>query len=258
MNNSTRLAGLLLCFTLLFTYVIQYPIYANSKDIIDTSTSSDGYYIINYSDSNPVKMKVAVSYDDIITYYDYTANEVSIYAFTKGNGIYTITLYRNVKGTSYKRIETEKVNVKLKSSLAPYLISTKEITFSKDDAVSQKAAEICEGLTSIYSKTTAIHKYVHDNISYNYELAANVSSGKITTYAPKAIDVFNSHMGICCDFATLFAAMCRSQGIPCRIKKGYYQSIYHAWNEVCIDGFWYKVDTTTSMNKAILKKNKQT
>lgn len=254
MNYSTRLAGLLLCFTLLFTYIIQYSVYANSKDVIDTSTSSDGYYTIDYSDLNPTKMKVAVAYDDIVTYYDYTANEASVYAFTKGNGIYTITLYRNVKGTSYKRIETEKVNVKLKNSLAPYLISTTEITFSKDDAVSQKAAEICEGLTNAYLKTTAIHKYVHDNISYDYKFATDVSSGKIKTYIPKATEVLSSHKGICYDFATLFAAMCRSQDIPCRIQKGYYRSVYHAWNEVYIDGYWYKVDTTTSMNKEIYKK----
>jgi transglutaminase-like putative cysteine protease len=200
-------------------------------------------------------MKVGITYNGDITYRDYTAGDTSVYAFTEGDGHYTIALYSNVSGTKYRLITKKIVKVLLDNDLSPFLVSTKEVEFSKDDAVSQKAAEICNGLTDTSSKIIALHGYIHDNISYDYAFAADVSSGKIKTYTPKATEILSNHKGICYDFATLYAAMCRSQGIPCRIKKGYYRSIYHAWNEVYIDGLWYKVDTTTSMNKEILKKN---
>lgn len=257
MNHNIRIMGLFLCFILLFTYVLSAFVFAQDDIVIDTSYASDGYFTINYSGQAILKMKVGVSHNNLTTYYDYTACETSSYAFTEGDGHYTIALYSNLSGTKYKCIASKEVKVILNDDLSPFLVSTREVNFSKDDIVSQKADEICESLTDTSSKITAIYNYVHDNISYDYEFAANVSSGKIKTYTPKATEILSSHKGICYDFATLFAAMCRSQNIPCRIKKGYYQSIYHAWDEVYIDDSWYKIDTTTSINKDIFKKNKK-
>ena len=232
-------------------------VFAEDKDIIDTSQSSEGYFTISYSDNNPVKMKVGVTFNNKVTYYDYTSGETSSYAFVQGDGTYTIKLYRNVQGSKYSCIFTKSVTVKLKNSLSPFLVSTKEITYTKDDDVSKKASEICKGLTETEAKIVTIHDYIHDNISYDYEFAADVNSGKIQSYTPKASDILSSHKGICYDFATLFAAMCRSQDIPCRIKKGYYRSIYHAWNEVYVNDTWYKVDIALPINKDSLKKTKK-
>ena len=40
--------------------------------------------------------------------------------------------------------------------------------------------------------------------------------------------------------------MKRSEGIPIKLVKGYsrYTDVYHAWNEVFINGKWVVVDTT--------------
>lgn len=253
MHQHTRILCAFLCLVIIFMYTPSF-VFATDNISIDVSHSSDGYFTISYFDNNFPKMKVGVTYNNLTTYYDYTACETSSYAFTEGDGHYTITLYKNVSGKKYKCIASKEVKVLLNDDLSPFLVSTREVNFSKDDIVSQKADEICEGLTDTSSKITAIYNYVHDNISYDYEFAANVSSGKIKTYTPKATEILSSHKGICYDFATLFAAMCRSQNIPCRIKKGYYRNVYHAWNKVYLDGLWYKVDTTTSINKEILKK----
>jgi len=253
MQWHTRILGVFLCIIMLCIYAPSF-IFAAVDTSIDISHSSDGYFTVNYSEQNPVKMKVEVTYGKTTTYYDYTAGEESSYAFVKGDGIYTIGLYKNVSGTKYKRVAVASVNVILDDPLSPYLVSTKEVAFSEDDAVSKKAAEICDKLSDQVSKIIAIYEYVHDNISYDYEIAADISSGKIKLYSPKATEILSSHKGICYDFATLFAAMCRSQGIPCRIVKGYYRNVYHAWNEVYLDGLWYKVDSTISINKEILKK----
>lgn len=55
-----------------------------------------------------------------------------------------------------------------------------------------------------------------------------------------------SKSGICYDYASLFAGILRSQGIPAKLVKGYKSDLkeYHAWNEVLIDNKWIVIDTT--------------
>ena len=62
--------------------------------------------------------------------------------------------------------------------------------------------------------------------------------------APGASATLSGTKGICYDFASLFAAMCRSQNIPCALTKGYAGSSYHAWNKVNVGGKWYQIDLT--------------
>ena len=53
-------------------------------------------------------------------------------------------------------------------------------------------------------------------------------------------------MGICYDYAVLFAAMLRSVDIPTKLSMGYKSDInyYHAWNQVYLNGKWVNIDTT--------------
>ena len=81
-------------------------------------------------------MKVKIARENgTYTYYNYTSGHLSNYSLTQGNGIYTITLYYNVSGNKYKVITNTTVKVKMKNKLVPYLVSTDEITFSKQDTV---------------------------------------------------------------------------------------------------------------------------
>lgn len=55
----------------------------------------------------------------------------------------------------------------------------------------------------------------------------------MTAYVPNPDSALAAGKGICYDYASLFAAMCRSQSIPARLVIGYADpNIYHAWNEV--------------------------
>ena len=73
---------------------------------------------------------------------------------------------------------------------------------------------------------------------------------------PDALTTLRSKMGDCNEHASLFAALARSLNIPTVIATGvtllnnaFY---YHAWNEVCLDGEWYSLDTTTNQFPADL------
>lgn len=67
---------------------------------------------------------------------------------------------------------------------------------------------------------------------------------------PDALTTLASRKGDCNEHAALFAALARGAGLPTRVAAGVtFRSgafYYHAWNEVCLDGTWLSVDTTTN------------
>lgn len=251
MNHTTRLTGLFLCFILLLVCTLPSSALAQDDIVIDVSYASDGYFSVYCSLSDSPKMKVGVTLNQQTVYYSYTVGETWNYAFERGNGDYVISLYSNVSGTQYKRIAYENVTVELDDEFAPFLVSTWEVGFSADDEVCQKACEICKDLPSNFSKTVTIYNYIYKQVSYDDELAADIQSGAITTYVPNAVEVLNRQKGICYDYAVLFAAMCRSQGIPCTIVKGYYRNAYHAWNKVYANNRWYEIDLVAGTHKQL-------
>lgn len=243
MKRISRVLGVFLCLAM----VISGSAFAAGQKTIDVSNVEDGYFTVSYNADADLKMKVGVTFKGDTTYYDYIPGSQATYSLIDGDGKYTITLYRNISGTTYKKVTSQKVTVKMEDELAPYLISTTEITFSEEDAVGQKAAELCDGLTDEADKVVAIHNYIAENFRYNYVFAAAVRNGSIKTYIPDTNAALEELRGVCYDFSALFAAMCRSQGIPCAMAKGYTDNGYHAWNMVYLDEEWVAVDMTTSI-----------
>lgn len=132
-----------------------------------------------------------------------------------------------------------------------FLGAGKEIAFSAGDAVSQKAAELTAGKSTTEAKAMAIYSYIVKNFSYDWDLYNKVVSKQITRYTPNPNSVLPSRKGICYDIASLYAAMCRSVGIPTKMVKGNAKVVggYHAWNSVYDEakGAWISMDLTTDM-----------
>ena len=247
MKRLVRLSGLFLSAMLMASQILPFSVSAASS-AINTSAVSAGYFTVNYTPDAAVKMKVGVTQGAETVYYDYVPGTAATYALTAGSGAYTITLYRNTTGTSYQQVESTQVDVAMADALAPYLVSTSEVMFSSTDSVGQKAAELCAGLTSDAEKVAAIHNYIASSFTYDNAFAAQVESGAVKNYIPDTNRTLAAQTGICYDFSALFAAMCRSQGIPCAIAKGYLSGTYHAWNMVYVDGAWNAVDMTRSIS----------
>ena len=136
------------------------------------------------------------------------------------------------------------MRVTIDSANAPYLISTSEVPFTAGDAVTTKAAELCKNAKTDEEKVVAIYNFIAGRYTYDQALADRITSGQVKSYIPSPANTLSSTKGICYDFASLFAAMCRSQNIPCALTKGYAGSSYHAWNKVSVGGKWYQIDLT--------------
>ncbi len=251
MKRVFRFMGVFLCVIMLSALILPTAVYAQDNSVIDISHANEGYFTVHYTAGSAVKMKVGITYGSSTKYLSYAHGENSSFSFTEGDGDYTITLYRNVRGTSYTVAAKTSVRVKLQDELAPYLASTGEITFEKDGPVANMAAELCTDAETDEEKITAIHNYLSQNFYYDYAFSNEVASGSVKNYIPSTDGTLESGKGICYDFAALFAAMCRSQSIPTQIQRGYLNGIYHAWNLVYLDGEWKSVDVTVSIGNKV-------
>lgn len=245
MKRMSRILGVFLCLVM----VISGSAFAAGNPMLDVSTSSEGYFTVDCDSYIGVKMKVGVTYGGKTEYLDYTPGTESAYPFKQGDGTYTVTLYRNLYGTKYRQVTSARAKVVLEDPLAPYLVSTVDVTFSEDDAVGLKAAELCEGLETDADKVVAIHNFVAETFHYDFRFASKVRSGAITVYIPDTNLLLETKTGVCCDFASVFAALCRSQEIPCAVATGYRNGGYHAWNMVYLEGEWLPMDLTLAVSR---------
>ena len=92
------------------------------------------------------------------------------------------------------------------------------------------AQEQVKTATSDLDAVADIYYYVTETISYDEEKAKTVPTG----YLPDLDETLTSCKGICFDYASLMAAMLRSQDIPAKLEIGYSGKVYHAWISVYI------------------------
>ena len=106
------------------------------------------------------------------------------------------------------------------------------------------ADEICAGCETDEEKVQAIYNWIIHNFEYDYNYHAIIQYFDIQR-------TLRTHKGVCYDFSNLFAALCRSQNIPCYVVDGkpYDHSLAaHTWNRVYYNDSWWDVDVTNDMS----------
>ncbi len=107
---------------------------------------------------------------------------------------------------------------------------------SADPALRTQAVEIIGDERDALKAAALIHGWVYRTIEKKPALSI-----------PSALDVLRLKVGDCNEHATLFVALCRAAGIPCKLCAGivYNQGsfYYHAWSEFYA-GRWVSADPT--------------
>lgn len=221
---------------------------------LDTAKLAEGVVGIRYAVNKDIVTRVTVAKGEKKYTYTITAGEAEvILPLQLGNGEYTISVLENTTGNKYQVKHRENVKLELKDDNAVYLNAIQLVNWNDKGNAAKKAVELAKKQKTDTQKAKAIYDYIVDTIKYDEKLAADVA----TTYIPNIDQVIATKKGICYDYAALFAAMLRANGIPAKLVMGNsaYVDTYHAWNEVYLDGEWVIMDTT--VDAAYKNKNKK-
>lgn len=194
--------------------------------ILDISHTEDGYFCASYSGSS-AKVKLQAVTSDGITYtYDLpVGGSMQVFPFSDGSGDYDIGIYTNVEETLYATEYQTTLSVSLSDEYLPFLYPNQYVWFTKDSAAVAKAAEITSPADTDLDAVTLVYDYVTSHVTYDWDKAKNVETG----YLPDVDRTLSEGKGICFDYASLMAAMLRSQRIPTRLEIGYAGTAWHAW-----------------------------
>lgn len=210
----------------------------NNGVLIDASHLSDGYVAVSATSS--VRLKFQVSADGVDYYYDLPSDGTPISCpLTLGSGSYTFTAWENTTGQRYAELDSlADVQVSLADEFQPFIRPSIYCDYDASSKSTKLANDLTANAQNEGDVLRAIYDWIVDDIAYNEGKAAQLADA--TGYLPSPDATIDEGSGICFDYATLAAAMLRSQGIPCKIITGYVSpdDIYHAWNMVYIDGTW--------------------
>ena len=125
---------------------------------------------------------------------------------------------------------------------APYLSNGRDTLW--DTQTEELADEICADSDTDAEKVQAIYNWMIANFEYDYSYQTLLQYFDVRR-------TLSTRKGVCYDFSNLFAALCRSQGIPCYVVDGtpYDRSLAaHTWNRVYYDGCWWDLDVTNDIS----------
>ena len=208
-------------------------VYGNDSAVIDASNASQGYIMVKLKSAAEGSYRILVNADDIPVRYTFQLNNSGRYEIiplTEGSGSYTVTVLKVTSAGKGTSIFKQTLSVSISDSFRPFLTPNQFCMYSASSDCVALASRLCGGKDDI-GKTAAIYDYVINNISY-----VSTSENSANGYIPDPDSILASGGGICFDYASLMAAMLRSQKIPTKVAVGYAGNTYHAWISIYIDG----------------------
>ena len=238
--------------------------YGDDSVSIDASNISDGYVMVRYTGRSE-KAKAQITIPDGTVYtYTIKGSDYNTFPLTGGNGDYTLKVYEWVVDNSYALAFSKDLSVSLSDEFKPFLYPNQYVWFTGDSQVVALGRELSDQSADDLDYVQNYY-YVIRNISYDNDKAENTP----TDYVPDIDTILEEKKGICFDYASLMAALLRSQSIPTKLEVGYSGEAYHAWisvyltesgwvdNIIEFDGKdWVLMDPTLAANnssKAVAK-----
>lgn len=201
--------------------------------LVDTTNASQGYIGCQLLSDPGSKVKLIVEKDDKKYTYDIDTTEMVGIPLSCGSGDYSIRIAQNMEGTTYSIIASGQINVQLADDKLPFLYPNKIVNYHRNSQVVSLSMEVCKKDTNDLERIESIYSYVLKHLTYDKKKAKAADNQYML---PDLDEVLKTGKGICFDYASLMAAMCRVQGIPCRVVVGATDIEYHAWCEIYLKG----------------------
>lgn len=225
-------------------FVVMNPLKSQAASpVFDTSDLDRGVIHIHYQAAQDRPLRVLITKgEQRYTYQLKPDGTVDSFPLQMGNGTYKIDVVQNIGGNRYSFVESKQVTLALEDPNVVFLNSIQEIRWNPEDPPIQNSAKMVGNLGSRDQQVQKVYQYVIQNYTYDYDKIPRLTS----TYLPDIVQTYMEKKGICYDYASLMAAMKRSEDIPIKLVKGYTSHVdeYHAWNEVYLNGQWHILDST--------------
>ena len=200
-------------------------VFSNDYVSVDASHCDEGYLMVCYHGQSG-KVKLQITGPDYMTYtYDLMKQDYEVFPLSAGNGLYQIGVYENVEGSQYATVFSQEIDLQLTNEMGPFLYPNQYVTFTAQSNVVSKGVELAAPAHDDLEVINFVYNYIIENVTYDYHKANTVESG----YVPNPDEILALGTGICLDYASVMAAMLRSQQIPTRLEVGYAGDAYHAW-----------------------------
>ena len=207
---------------------------------IDASSLAKGYVAVSATASTRLKFQISFEGSETQYYFDLPSDGTPISCpLVQGSGAYTFTVWENTTGQRYSELYSlADQPVTLADEFQPFIRPSVYCDYDASSKSTQLANDLSADAQNEGDVVRGIYDWIVENIAYDEDKAARLADA--TGYLPNPDSCIADGSGICFDYASLAAAMLRSQGIPCKIITGYVSpdNIYHAWNMVYIDGTW--------------------
>lgn len=214
--------------------------------MVDLSGLGRGYVAVTANSDR--RMKFRVETGEQIYNYDLPPDGTpTIYPLQSGDGSYVFRALTNTAGTNYAEVYSTEAEVQLDDEFQPFLRPSQYVDYNEGSRCVKLAAELASQQPDALGVVEAVFDYICGHVTYDKEKAATVNKG----YLPQPDETLTTGKGICFDYASLAAAMLRSQGIPTKMVFGYVQpgDLYHAWNMFYTDeSGWVTVEYEVESN----------
>lgn len=205
--------------------------YGNDSVSIDASNITEGYVMIDYhGEAEKAKLQITVP-NGVVYTYTLTATGYEAFPLTGENGNYHIDVLEHVFDNNYALAFSQDISVELSDAFKPFLYPNKYVWFTQASAITTLGEEITDKSSDDLNFVQNCYYYVIQNITYDTEKAEHTP----TDYVPDIDTVLTEKTGICFDYASLLAALLRSQSIPTKLEVGYSGQVYHAWISVYLE-----------------------
>ena len=222
---------------------------------VDYSNAAKGYVMVK-REGGSTRTKALVQGPDGGQYqYDISPDgSYEAVPLQMGSGSYQIMVLENIGGSNYSPLLTMQFEVQLESEFSPYLLPNQYVCYTASSEAVRKGYGLCMNGDTDVDKVASVYNWIVQNIQYDNEKAEAVQSQ--SGYLPDVDETLRTGKGICFDYAALMACMLRTQGIPTKLVIGNAGEVYHAWNEVYLegigwitvkirsDGGWIRLDST--------------
>lgn len=204
-----------------------------------------GIVTVQYDVKPDVKTKLLIQKDEEQRFYDLQPGQTSeAFPLQLGDGDYKLNILENLTDNQYKVVLRDSYSLELANPLEVYLGSVQNVLWDESMPFVAIARDLTKDAATDLEKVSILYQFVIENLEYDEAKANNPPAN----YLPDLTQIYQQSIGICYDYAALFAAMLRSIDIPTKLVMGdsAFVEQYHAWNEVYLQktGEWVTIDTT--------------